>query len=126
MLNDPEVSPTHLSSISISTPISLRVNNTPRSPTFKLMKPFNLRDIRNTVVPVRHHHGIKILLPPIIAPTTRLPENNLPLAIHFAHKLHSRIVGDQILVSLAIDQTLNIPLDRLPRPERRVYTVSSD
>jgi hypothetical protein len=125
-LNHPDSSSTHLPSISIPTPITLRVNNTPRAPTLKLMESFDLRDIRNTVVPIRYNHSIKILLPPIIAPATRLPQHNLPLAFDFAHKLDSRIVRYEILVPLAIDETLNISLDRLPGSEWCVYSVSSD
>ena len=100
--------------------------NTTRATTFKVLKSFDLRNIRNTVVPVCHNHSIKILFPPVVASFARLPQNDLPFAVDYTDEFHGRAVRHEVLVALSIDETLDIPLDRLPGPERRVCTVSSD
>jgi hypothetical protein len=117
---------TDLSVICIAAPITFGMYDTPRLAMLELSEPLDLRDIRDSVVPIGHHNSIKVFLPPVVTSFTRLSENDLPFTIHFTYKLHSRIIRNQILVSLAVHETLDIPLDSLPRPERGVCSVSSN
>jgi len=94
----------------------------------KFFEPLNIWNKRDSVMSACYYDSVEVLCPPVVprlrGTTFSQRQSPDPALFQFLNPLHGNVILDKILISISLEQSLNVFLNHRVMAERRVLSMA--